>query len=253
MDFVTDSALRCGFVDPKLAAVVGCGKIVIAKACPKCGYVEYVPLLCHKRTCPTCAKVRREKFIVQYHDWVMRFKWPVFMTLTLARQEDLSEGVKRIVTDFHKLRRQKWWKVRTGFWCLEVVEKQDGWHIHIHCLADAVWIDQHKLSESWRRLTGDSYIVDVRRVKRDQKREAIFELFKYITKLWELTDSGKKEIEQVLKHKRFVNWFGQKPKKKKIPKVDSWICPDCGADLILAEISVSGKIAFSNWPDERPP
>ena len=46
-------------------------------------------------------------------------------------------------------------------------EKTGEWHPHIHmfALVDS-WIDQQEFAEYWQSLTGDSYIVDVRRAKK---------------------------------------------------------------------------------------
>ena len=46
-------------------------------------------------------------------------------------------------------------------------EKTGEWHPHIHifALVDS-WIDQQEFAEYWHSITGDSYIVDVRRAKK---------------------------------------------------------------------------------------
>ena len=48
-------------------------------------------------------------------------------------------------------------------------EKTGEWHPHIHmfALVDS-WIDQQEFAEYWQSLTGDSYIVDVRRAKKEK-------------------------------------------------------------------------------------
>ena len=38
-------------------------------------------------------------------------------------------------------------------------------HVHMFALLDT-WIDQEHLSETWHEITGDSFIVDIRRVKK---------------------------------------------------------------------------------------
>jgi hypothetical protein len=80
-------------------------------------------------------------------------------------------------------------------------------------------------------LTG-AKIVDIRRVK--NKMKAIKELIKYITKMWEIKDEQKKEIEEVLKHRRLINWFGEKPKVETIQQNVKTRCPYCGStDLVF--------------------
>ena len=46
-------------------------------------------------------------------------------------------------------------------------EKTGEWHPHVHMFALLdTWIDQEHLSETWHEITGDSFIVDIRRVKK---------------------------------------------------------------------------------------
>ena len=45
-------------------------------------------------------------------------------------------------------------------------EKTVEWHPHIHMFALVdQWIDQQEFSEYWHSITGDSMVLDVRRVK----------------------------------------------------------------------------------------
>ena len=54
--------------------------------------------------------------------------------------------------------------------------KTNQWHPHIHIFALLNdWIDQEELAETWHDITLDSYIVDVRRVRKT-KRKAIARL-----------------------------------------------------------------------------
>ena len=46
-------------------------------------------------------------------------------------------------------------------------EKTVEWHPHIHMFALVdQWIDQQEFSEYWHSITGDSMVLDVRRVKK---------------------------------------------------------------------------------------
>ena len=46
-------------------------------------------------------------------------------------------------------------------------KKTGEWHPHVHMFALLdTWIDQEHLSETWHEITGDSFIVDIRRVKK---------------------------------------------------------------------------------------
>ena len=46
-------------------------------------------------------------------------------------------------------------------------EKTGEWHPHVHMFALLdTWIDQEQLSETWHEITGDSFVVDIRKVKK---------------------------------------------------------------------------------------
>ena len=48
-----------------------------------------------------------------------------------------------------------------------IMKKTGEWHPHLHIFGVLEeWIDVQKLSATWHEITGDSYIVDVRRVKK---------------------------------------------------------------------------------------
>lgn len=208
----------------------GCGNAVFWFTCKDCGYKTHKISGCGKRTCSDCAKKRRAKLIATYGPWIKGFKWPVLITLTLKRVEFLSEGGERIVKAFHEVRRQKWWDATAGVWTMEYLKKPDGWHVHLHCIADARWIDQKKLSAAWQGVTGDSFIVDVRRVR--NRKIAMLEVLKYCTKNAQLTSAEKDMVEMVLKGKRFINWFGLRPVLAKAIKKDL-PCPRCGGVMVL--------------------
>ena len=74
-------------------------------------------------------------------------------------------------------------------------EKTGEWHPHIHmfALVDS-WIDQQEFAEYWQSLTGDSYIVDVRRAKKKRVRYAgaAAEVCKYALKVWR--SIGRKDL-----------------------------------------------------------
>ena len=47
-----------------------------------------------------------------------------------------------------------------------IQRKTGEWHPHVHMFALLdTWIDQEHLSETWHEITGDSFIVDIRRKK----------------------------------------------------------------------------------------
>ena len=106
---------------------------------------------------------------------------PVLITLTVKNGSDLRERADHLLNAFRKLldRRRdfikkgrgynEFCKVQGAMYSYENTynEKTGEWHPHIHmfALVDS-WIDQQEFAEYWQSLTGDSYIVDVRRAKK---------------------------------------------------------------------------------------
>ena len=70
-------------------------------------------------------------------------------------------------------------------------KKTGEWHPHVHMFALLdTWIDQEHLSETWHEITGDSFIVDIRRVKKDKQygySNAAAEVCKYALKFGDLS------------------------------------------------------------------
>lgn len=104
-----------------------------------------------------------------------------FITFTLCgKGESLTELVDRLYKHFRALRLHPTWedKVRGGAAFLEIKynDKARRWHPHLHIIADADYIDQGTLSDVWRGITKDSFIVDIRRVR------AAEQTARYVTK-----------------------------------------------------------------------
>ena len=92
-------------------------------------------------------------------------------------------------------------------------KKTKQWHPHIHIFALINdWIDQEELAETWHDITHDSYIVDVRRVKKKTKEhgysKAVAEVCKYALKFSDLSLENTWEAFLVLKGKRLTGSFG---------------------------------------------
>lgn len=172
--------------------------------------------------------------VEMYLPEVSKFSWPCLVTLTLKviRNADVQAEVDRIIASFRKLRQRKIWNAKKGIVSIEIIKKDDGWYVHAHSLVDSKWMDQKALSDAWFKITGDSSVVDIRRVKGD-KRAALREVLKYQTKIWELNEEDKEFVEKTFKHRRFVNSFGIKRPEK--PKFKEMKCKICGGNLELFE------------------
>jgi len=176
--------------------------------------------------CPLCAIRRASKLTSRYWD---RFKMiqghdeaikPYFITLTLKNGEDLGECLARIKAAEKKMiskRREankgrrspiEMSKALAGVSAYEIKRGENSglWHVHIH----AVWLCKDKpwetkLSQEWREITGDSYIVDVREVTDVM---GFIEVLSYAVKFSTMTLEDNLNAFLVLKGKRLVNSFG---------------------------------------------
>lgn len=107
------------------------------------------------------------------------------LTLTLRHSRTLLvDQIKRLYVCFNNLRRRQAWRDHVvggvAFLELKVSERDDLWHVHLHVLCEGSFWDQREISREWHAVTGDSSIVDVRRVQ-DGPLAAVY-VTKYVTK-----------------------------------------------------------------------
>lgn len=174
---------------------------------------------CHDRFCVPCAGARSGRI----RDSLLRHMYQrenmSLVTLTLkASEAPLREVLDRITRAFRSLRNKPLWKksVKGGAAIIEVKlgEGSGQWHAHFHVLAEATYLDQRKLSSVWAAITGDSHIVDIRRV--GAKSGAIQYITKYVCKAADASIVGSpKHLEEAIVafHGRrlvttFASWRG---------------------------------------------
>lgn len=122
---------------------------------------------CHDRFCLPCAS-ERSSVIANNVVGIIDDREIRFVTLTIrCTSLTLTSSLDKLFQSFSSLRRVEPWRssVSGGVAFLEITwsKRSQTWHPHLHCLVDGTWIDQKALKEAWLRITGDSYIVDVRR------------------------------------------------------------------------------------------
>jgi hypothetical protein len=135
---------------------------------------------CHDRFCVPCNVARSHRLAATLADLV-RPKDVRFITLTLkADGRSLSDRLSHLATSFRRLKRTADWRrrVTAGAWFLEVKFNLTtrSWHPHLHILATGLYYPQADLSRAWLAATGDSRIVDIRKVRRAS------EVASYVTK-----------------------------------------------------------------------
>ena len=142
--------------------------------------------------CPMCAGIRAARSMnryIQRIEEIMRQNRklkPVLITLTVKNGEDLQERFEHLTGSFKTLLQRyrdfkkkgrgfnQFCKIDGGFYTTEYTynETTKQWHPHIHIFALLTdWIDQEELAETWHDITLDSYIVDIRRVKKTKNTD----------------------------------------------------------------------------------
>lgn len=174
------------------------------------GQVRVSSTSCHVRGCPMCAAAKAKRVSRATADYLRDEPDAKFMTLTMAHSDrPLKEQIDLLTKNFRAFRRIKEISksVSGGFWFLEMkLGKDDLWHIHLHCLVVSKWIPQKRLSELWENVTGDSFIVDVRKVK--DARTAADYAAKYASKPAELRYLPLTNRQEVIEATRSVRTYG---------------------------------------------
>lgn len=139
---------------------------------------------CHDRFCPTCNRIK-SGLLAQRLSKCMELDGVRFVTLTLLRSSDgLKKQIDRIYKYYAKLRRWKAWSctqtASISFLETKFNFKAKQWHTHLHILTQGTFLPQKELSNKWKYITGDSYIVDIRAIK--SKTEAVNYVTKYASK-----------------------------------------------------------------------
>jgi len=169
---------------------------------------------CRSRWCVPCSRERAARIMgnlrCKLNEGSVRF-----LTLTLKHSDTpLSNQIDRIYACFRHLRRAPFWqaKVQGGAAVLELTHgwKDDLWHVHLHCLLQGGYVRHADLKAEWHRITGDSYIVDIRPV--GSPEHAARYVTKYITKPVPNTVIRKpeplREMLSACSHRRLVLTWG---------------------------------------------
>jgi hypothetical protein len=165
-----------------------CMKTGIVIHCDTCGKQFYVPLRCDLRICSDCSRKHSRRLLKKYLPLIQKLgevrgsSYTLkFLTLTVVNTRELSnESIKALFKNVRKLIREFFDK-KMGAGALGVLEVGKNLNIHIHLLAYGPYVLQQRLSERWAEITGDSFIVDIRKA-RGNHQNLLNYVLKYITK-----------------------------------------------------------------------
>jgi len=168
-------------------------------------------------------------------------KSPKLITVTLRKGVTPKKNLERLWPMrnalFHKLR-DKGYKIFSHF---SVVEFPN----HIHMVVDCDYIPQNLLSKYWKTITGDSYIVDVRKINlpRSGPRATVRYITKYLTKG---ADVDTLSIEDLKGFHVISSWRLGEPSTK-VPM--TCLCGSTGHFKLLFGNSVD---AYLSWWEKYP-
>lgn len=186
--------------------------------------------------CAPCAIRRASKSTMAYLDKFNEINAsqsdlePYMLTLTVKNGDDLQERFNHLQQSMKKIlkSRRKYFARGNGFnefckiegavYSYELTHSTHGWHPHIHMiilLKKGTKIDfslrnpkASRLSKDWHKVTGDSFIVDVRAITGSTPVQGFIEVFKYALKFSDLTPEQNLFAYSFLRSKRLQGSFG---------------------------------------------
>lgn len=176
--------------------------------CKQCAVVSKFPNRCDNFYCAECQPRLSQDRKKAVEWWTREVTQPKHVVLTVQNVATLTSGhVREFRKWFTRLRRSKFARNWLGgFYTIEVTNEGRGWHLHMHCLIDAKWIDSFGLSAAWSKATnGLGRIV---KVKDARKTDYLAEVTKYLVKGVMLAAWPKEDIVTFIDAFRGVRTFG---------------------------------------------
>ncbi len=219
-----------------------CGEWAALLTCKSCTQHYNATLGCHMRTCPTCAKKYGDRIYREILAIAEKLPQTAthrlrLITLGYGTKKGMREGTKEAAKALTKLwrtdlrprlnpgqRPAKYGKAGV-FASIEFGAKNNS--VHIHLLYWGPWVDQKKLSNRWKDLTG-SFYADVRACKGSR---GVREVVKYISKGITGNDYKAYEIEKALHGTRRIITYGEFYDRadKNLDEKYQFTCPCCGS------------------------
>lgn len=223
--------------------------------CCNCGGRHSVETRCKRRWCPSCARSISVQRIRKYERRLQTLQWPLWFTGTIRNRDDLGV-VDDLKSAWSKFRRRSAFTDRTkgGLWAIEVTERGNGWHPHIHAMLDCKWLAHDtpapvrgdtqqivaekiayaraELSSVWGECVGQE--MGIALAVRKQGATAIRELLKYAVKGSDLLETTLPiaDLIRSIDSGRTISTFGSLRNGKLPPEPDDdkpgLACTECG-------------------------
>lgn len=235
-----------------------CQETEVLACCSSCGKSWYILNKCRLRVCPLCSYQVSQERAAYLEAMTMHMEHPKMITLTQPLwTEDPHDGIKHLRKSFNKLRRARLFKpVRGGAYTIEVKQKANGWHIHMHCLLDAPFIPYQKLFTAWKKIIGaNAPQIDIQAATSARARKYICKYTSkgadfdtnvgYIVNWYEAT-KGERLFTT------FGTWYNAKMEdldKEHVPFKPEAKCPHCD-DVQSTYLARDGPFIYG-WDDWR--
>jgi hypothetical protein len=150
--------------------------------CDGCGKRGRFPNRCDCFYCPECQPRLSHDRKEAVGWWARLCPQPKFVTLTVLNIPDLTKGhVKELKKWWTRLRGRKFASNWTGgFYSIEVTNEGRGWHLHLHALINAKWIDAGELARQWNACTNG--LGNIVKVKDARAADYLAQVTKYVAK-----------------------------------------------------------------------
>lgn len=169
-----------GASEKAVARFRNCGSMAGVWKSESTGALKVLANHCRNRWCPRCrgyVQARTRRRIEKWLATADRSKLK-FVTLTLkASSRPLSGHLAHLLKSFRRLRSSLFWRALSvrGIGVAETTRGATGqnWHLHLHLIIEAPYVDARLLSAAWRTASNGSFIVNVKAVRKDQPQEKL--------------------------------------------------------------------------------
>jgi hypothetical protein len=192
-----------------------CCSVFKATTCGQHTVKCYPTFRCKKLICPDCASERAVRLSKQTEAKIAEVMKTTsgrlcFQTLTIKNTPTFEAGLMKLKKAYTQFKRKKAFKehIKGYFGAFEHTynSKTKDFHVHLHLivLRGKFW-NQSDISDTWREVTGDSFIVDIREIKDIHK--GVKEVAKYIVKSTDLMKMPDEKFREVVEMKKGTRMF----------------------------------------------
>lgn len=189
------------------------------------GFLVDVIVPCHKRfdrDCPSCASRFRRKVFAQANDFLDSCDFPRFLTLTLVIDADGSADnfglMWRLFWDFRRRMENDGFTLGRWFAVFEFPN-------HIHCVFDGDFLPKGLVSDNWKAVTGESFIVDIKAFDEQRARKMVARyISKYVSKMKLPNDAVLPRNFRIYNHSP-LGWDGHVRRRLSfyVPSIESYV------------------------------